>query len=51
MKRYLLTLLIVLAGTLSAKALSYSEARDRAWFLTDKMAYELNLTPDQYDRA
>ena len=51
MKRYLLTLLIVLTGTLSAKALSYSEARDRAWFLTDKMAYELNLTPDQYDRV
>ena len=51
MKRYLLTLLIVLAGTLSAKAISYSEARDRAWFLTDKMAYELNLTPDQYDRV
>lgn len=51
MKRYLLTLLIVLAGTLSAKALSYNEARDRAWFLTDKMAYELNLTPDQYDRV
>ena len=51
MKRYLLTLLIVLAGTLSAKAISYNEARDRAWFLTDKMAYELNLTPEQYDRV
>ena len=51
MKRYLLTLLIVLAGTLSAKAISYNEARDRAWFLTDKMAYELNLTPDQFDRV
>ena len=51
MKRYVLTLLIVLAGTLSAKAISYNEARDRAWFLTDKMAYELNLTPDQYDRV
>ena len=51
MKRYLLPLLIVLAGTLSAKAISYNEARDRAWFLTDKMAYELNLTPDQYDRV
>lgn len=51
MKRYLLTLLIILAGTLSAKAISYNEARDRAWFLTDKMAYELNLTPDQYDRV
>lgn len=51
MKRYLLTLLIILAGTLSAKAISYNEARDRAWFLTDKMAYELNLTPEQYDRV
>ena len=51
MKRYLLTILIVLAGTLSGKAISYNEARDRAWFLTDKMAYELNLTPDQYDRV
>ena len=51
MKRYLLTLLIVLAGTLSAKAISYNEARDRAWLLTDKMAYELNLTPAQYDRV
>ena len=51
MKRYLLTLLIVLAGTLSAKAISYNEARDRAWFLTDKMAYELNLTEEQYQAA
>ena len=51
MKRYLLTLLIVLAGTLSAKAISYNEARDRAWFLTDKMAYELNLNDQQYNDA
>ena len=35
----------------SAGAMSYEEARQRAWFLTDKMAYELNLTPEQYDRA
>ena len=35
----------------SAKALGYDEARARAWFLTDKMAYELNLTADQYDWA
>lgn len=32
-------------------AMDYEEARQRAWFLTDKMAYELNLTPEQYDRA
>ena len=34
-----------------ARAMSYEEARQHAWFLTDKMAYELNLTPEQYDRA
>ena len=33
------------------RALPYEEARDRAWFLTDKMAYELNLTEEQYERA
>lgn len=34
-----------------AWALSYEEARQEAWFLTDKMAYELNLNAEQYDRA
>lgn len=37
--------------TFVARAMSYEEARDQAWFLTDKMAYELNLTSEQYDRA
>lgn len=50
MKRFLLSLLCVLF-VLSAKAISYEEARQQAWFLTDKMAYELNLTSDQYERA
>lgn len=50
MKRYLLTLLITLFA-FSAKAISYDEASRQAWFLTDKMAYELNLTPEQCDRA
>lgn len=50
MKRILLSLLFVLFA-FSAKAMSYEDARDQAWFLTDKMAYELNLTPEQYDRA
>lgn len=49
MKRYLLFLLLAIAGMISAKALSYNEARERAWYLTDKMAYELNLTTEQYD--
>lgn len=32
-------------------AMSYEEARDRARFLTDKMAYELNLNDAQYNDA
>ena len=31
--------------------MSYSQAREQALFLTDKMAYELNLTDDQYEAA
>ena len=31
--------------------MSYEEARDRARFLTDKMAYELNLNDQQYNDA
>lgn len=51
MKRTLLTLIGLALAFSSANALSYEESRDRAWYLTDKMAYELNLTPEQYDRA
>lgn len=51
MKRLLLTLLLTVFVGVRALALTYEEAREQAWFLTDKMAYELNLTPDQYDRA
>ncbi len=51
LRRFTLSLLLALVTVLSAKAMSYDEARERAWFLTDKMAYELNLTPEQYDRA
>jgi hypothetical protein len=52
MKRMILCCLLALfsfGGKLWA--IDYEEARQRAWFLTDKMAYELNLTADQYDRA
>ena len=34
-----------------ANAMSYSEAREEALYLTDKMAYELNLTEQQYNDA
>lgn len=31
--------------------MNYTDAREYAYFLTDKMAYELNLTPTQYDQV
>jgi len=34
---------------MAANAMSYKGARDQALFLTDKMAYELGLTDDQYN--
>ena len=37
--------------TVSATAMSYEQARQQALFLTDKMAYELNLTDEQYEAA
>lgn len=42
-------LAVMMVMTISAKAISYEEAKDDAFFLTDKMAYELSLTEDQYD--
>ena len=47
----MITLTALLMLALSAKAMSYEQARDQALFLTDKMAYELNLTEDQYEAA
>lgn len=51
MKRLLVILISAFAFTMNVNALSYNDARDRAWYLTDKMAYELNLTEEQYDKA
>jgi len=35
----------------SASAMTYSQAKDQALFLADKMAYELDLTDEQYEAA
>ncbi len=51
MKRYMMTLIAVCIASMSAFAMGYEEARREALYLTDKMAYELNLNPDQYDYA
>lgn len=41
----------MLTISISTQAMSYEQARREALFLTDKMAYELNLTDAQYDAA
>ena len=44
-----LTVMLTIAAT--GNAMSYEQARNEALFLTDKMAYELNLTDEQYEAA
>jgi len=51
MKKLIIALTALFTMTVSANAMSYEQARDQALFLTDKMAYELNLTEDQYEAA
>ncbi len=51
MKRLFTALALLLTFTLSTSAMSYEQARNQALFLTDKMAYELNLTDQQYEAA
>lgn len=52
MKKFILALVAMFTLTFStANAMSYEQARQQALFLTDKMAYELNLTDDQYEAA
>lgn len=51
MKKLISVIVILLAMAVSAKAMSYEQARQQALFLTDKMAYELNLTDAQYEAA
>jgi len=51
MKRFILALTALLTMTASTQAMSYEQAREQALFLTDKMAYELNLTDAQYEAA
>ena len=45
----MMTLAMMMVMTISANAMSYNAAKNEALFLSDKMAYELNLTDAQYD--
>lgn len=49
MKKMLLTLVAMIGMTFPAQAMTYNQARTEALFLTDKMAYELALSNDQYE--
>ena len=51
MKKMFFALMMMLTSTMAASAMSYEQARNEALFLTDKMAYELNLTDEQYEAA
>ena len=51
MKKMFFALMMMLTSTMTASAMSYEQARNEALFLTDKMAYELNLTDEQYEAA
>ena len=45
----MMTLAILMVMTITATAMSYNAAKNEALFLSDKMAYELNLTTAQYE--
>ena len=47
--RKLTILILMMVMAMAVRAIPYDEARRRAAFLSDKMAYELNLTPMQYE--
>ena len=47
MNKLFFALMVMLTSTLSASAMSYEQALNEDLFLTDKMAYELNLTDEQ----
>ena len=40
---------MMMVMTITANAMSYTAAKNEALFLSDKMAYELDLTDAQYD--
>lgn len=45
----MMILVMLTTIVVSTKAMTYSQARDEALFLTDKMAYELVLSDSQYE--
>lgn len=52
MKKFFIAMIALMSSFFTtANAMSYEQAREQALFLTDKMAYELNLNEAQYEAA
>ena len=51
MKKILFTMALTVAIVTSASAMTFNEAREHAMFLTDKMSYELGLSPTQLNNV
>jgi hypothetical protein len=49
MMKKMMIMAMMMVMTISANAMSYTAAKNEALFLSDKMAYELNLTAAQYE--
>ena len=49
MKKLFFTLIAMATMTISAQAMTFRQAQQEALFLSDKMAYELNLSNQQYE--
>lgn len=51
MKKIILSAVFMMAAWMGANAMSFERAQAEALYLTDKMAYELNLNDQQYNDA
>lgn len=51
MKKFIFSFVCVMASWMGANAMSFERAQAEALYLTDKMAYELNLNEQQYNDA
>lgn len=51
MKKFIFSMIFVMAAWIGASAMSFERAQREALYLTDKMAYELNLNDQQYNDA
>ena len=51
MKKIIISIIYCVAFNLSIHAMTYGQAQSASLYLTDKMAYELNLSIEQFEAA